>query len=65
MTVPLSLLLSDIMLLFYLIIGILGSVFLKDVWIQTDRYHTEIAEDYWSREYLDYSDKPIPMGDMI
>ena len=21
-----------------------------------NRYHTEIAEDYWNREYLDYTD---------
>lgn len=49
----------------YLLGAVILFVFSKDVWIQTDRYHTEIAEDYWNREYLDYSDKPLPMGDMI
>jgi len=27
-----------------------------------NRHHTEIAEDYWNREYLDYSDKPMTLS---
>jgi len=27
--------------------------------LKWNRYHTEIAEDYWNREYLDYSNKPF------
>ena len=26
-----------------------------------NRYHTELAEDYWNREYLDYSNKPFTL----
>ena len=48
----------------YLLGAVILFVFSKDVWIKTNRNHTEIAEDYWNSEYLDYSDKPLPMGDM-
>ncbi len=27
--------------------------------VKFNRPHTEIAEDYWNREYLDYSNKPF------
>ncbi len=44
------------LLLFYLIIVVLGSVILKNIWLKSNRYHTEVAENYWYQEYLDYKD---------
>ncbi len=33
--------------LFYIIIIVIGSVFLKEIWIKTDRNYTEKAEYYF------------------
>lgn len=43
--------------LFTIALTILIIVIGRALWISTNRYHTEIAEDYWNREYLDYSDR--------
>lgn len=42
----------------------MGSKTWKMFFNRFKRPHTEIAEDYWNREYLDYSNKLLNMGDI-
>lgn len=43
--------------LLYVVGIMIISIFCITLWRMTDRNYNEKAEDYWNREYLDYSDR--------